>query len=862
MQIRWKMMGLMVAASAMFMLGGCGGKDGKDGRDGKDAASAVTVAALAPEQWSDLSLKAEVLSVAINSPPVVKFKVSDGAGNPVVGLAQSSKSTTNKLATYPNVSFSLAKLVPATNGSPSKWVNYIVTAVSNTTGEVTGGQRPSTENIGSLVDHGDGTYTYTFYRDITKVKEQVAAFTDSGNNRKADLGDLTYDPTLTHRLAIQISGAARGTGSNTADGSNSGVTAVNLKDPLNLIYDFIPATGKAITSANTQRDIVSTASCNECHSKLNALGFHGGSRNEARFCVVCHTDQRKFGRAASTSTGNAFTGTTYVADGEVQGDFPVFIHKLHLGEHLGKTGYDYAGVAYNHITYPQPITNCVKCHSKAPQAANWSSVPSRLACGSCHDGVNWSTGAGHIGGSATNDANCALCHKSADITRYHVTIDRSTSGTTDYASQLALPAGAKKIEYQIKDVKVVTPAGDTKRRAQITFRILMDGAPVTFKAYTAGATQLLDNFTGGPTLYAAIAVPREGIASPADFNTSISASLVNIWNGTQGTLGARDADGYYTATIGLPADLTARYIPNDAVMVSGVVGMGAFAQTNVAGFTAKTFNIPATAVWKEATGTNGNGVTLKARRKIVDAAKCNNCHGQLGIGPTFHSGVRNGGDMCALCHTPDYSTGHVSATQLGGGWSVSAKDLMHGIHAGAKRVVPFTYDSGYDFSHVTYPGVLKNCEQCHLPGTYDFRNAANADAVNSNSLLWNNAAHGIIRSDAIWKSQWVAAGNYGSRPSYSYTTNTWTYTTGVPGTADPTPANGGNLVHSPVASACFGCHDSAAAVSHMRLNGGSIYENPANVTVGGRGTAFTKVESCMACHGAGKAFDIKAVHGK
>ena len=37
--------------------------------------------------------------------------------------------STAKFASYPNLGFSLAKLVPGTNGAPSKWVNYIVTTV-------------------------------------------------------------------------------------------------------------------------------------------------------------------------------------------------------------------------------------------------------------------------------------------------------------------------------------------------------------------------------------------------------------------------------------------------------------------------------------------------------------------------------------------------------------------------------------------------------------------------------------------------------------------------------------------------------------------------------------------------------------
>jgi OmcA/MtrC family decaheme c-type cytochrome len=77
-----------------------------------------------------------------------------------------------------------------------------------------------------------------------------------------------------------------------------------------------------------------------------------------------------------------------------------------------------------------------------------------------------------------------------------------------------------------------------------------------------------------------------------------------------------------------------------------------------------------------------------------------------------------------------------------------------------------------------------------------------------------------------------------------------------------------NLVSSPVSSSCFGCHDTALAVSHMQLNGGTLYKpvsTVSNSATGSRtisGFSFTKVETCMVCHASGKVADIKAVHMK
>ena len=48
---------------------------------------------------------------------------------------------------------------------------------------------------------------------------------------------------------------------------------------------------------------------------------------------------------------------------------------------------------------------------KATQAIVWYTNPSRDACGSCHDDVNWVTGANHPAGPQADDKVCASCHQ-------------------------------------------------------------------------------------------------------------------------------------------------------------------------------------------------------------------------------------------------------------------------------------------------------------------------------------------------------------------------------------------------------------------------------------------------------------------
>ena len=883
----------LAAASvlAAAVLAGCGGgSDGAPGATGatgpagaagpagSNAVATVKVAALTPAQWADSKFSGVVTGVSIASAPVVSFKVTDALGNPVVGLGNTSKSATATLAGYTNLAFAIAKLVPGANGSPSKWVSYIVTTVPTknaTTGAITAAAptRPSTDNTGTLVDNGDGSYKYTFYRDITKIKADVSAMTFTAPNVLADLGDLTYDPALTHRVTVAISGNAPGTGSNTADAVTV-ATAVPMKNPVNAAYDFVPATGKAVTATDAQREITKMSACLECHSKF---AVHGGGRQDPKYCVVCHTEQRKYGRTESVTTATGYSGSTNVIGGRSIFDLPTFVHKIHMGKELTKTGYNAGGVLLNEVTYPQPVTNCVKCHSAStatPQGDNWKKVPTTAACGACHDGIDFKTGlgkalngdtAGHIGKAQADDSKCVLCHDAVSIPVYHVTVD--PTGAVDrggyplntaanvptvglasgmgpaipLASQLNLPAGVYKIGFEIKQVTVAGAAG--AKKATVVYRILKDGAPVTLNA----TGFLMTNVDGTPSVYVGYGLPQDGITTPVDWNASITATVLQLRDKAAGnTQTGPDANGYYTATL-------AAVVPDAATMVTGALGINynGFVQLGLAAYP-KGIRLrePAFAM-KLADG-------YTARRSIVSNAKCNSCHGQLGVGPSFHSGARNNGEGCAICHQANTSTGHTGAAyNFGGGWNVGIKNMVHSIHSGKKREQAFTYEATaanpLGFKEVTYPGVLSNCEQCHVAGSYDFSTAANAAALPN--LLWTTDAKADMSNPTnaatLGLSPWVTSLGRG-QTNY---------------TAD-------NLVTSPVTSACFGCHDSKIAVSHMQLNGGTVYGSVSTVSSGGPRPAnpaasvapaattfsFTKVETCMVCHASGKVADIKVMH--
>jgi OmcA/MtrC family decaheme c-type cytochrome len=387
------------------------------------------------------------------------------------------------------------------------------------------------------------------------------------------------------------------------------------------------------------------------------------------------------------------------------------------------------------------------------------------------------------------------------------------------------PVGANVIAYVISSVTV------TNNHPSITFKLTKDAVDVVFNTYSAATStgELMAGFVGSPSVYFAWSEPQDGIAAPADFNVSASGYIRNVNNKTASntTISGPDGSGYYTIT------LTGVNVSASSKMLTGGVGYSYSLTstqplTQISGYTISapllatycTYStgnkvggllVPALDVSKVASG-------FTARRAAVDTAKCNACHGFLGVSPTFHAGQRNDAPTCAICHTPNRTSS---------GWSANASTFVHGIHAAAKRTVPFNWhavSATENFSEVTYPlsgnnsGLLRNCEACHVAGYYDY--SASAYTANGgalmNNLLFSTVATGTLASSSTSSfafSPYVTLDNaYGSGFSFSSST-------GV-----STPAAGTTLVTSPISAACFACHDSIVAKDHMKANGGSIYE--------------------------------------
>ena len=174
--------------------------------------------------------------------------------------------------------------------------------------------------------------------------------------------------------------------------------------------------------------------------------------------------------------------------------------------------------------------------------------------------------------------------------------------------------------------------------------------------------------------------------------------------------------------------------------------------------------------------------------------------------------------------------------------AIDFKRLIHGIHAGAQTNYDGTEAHGFrekglvvwgfpgapcnafggpasnscenDFSHVRFPGILQDCETCHLPGTYELEDVWEYPTTN-----------GILSS---------------------------TISTGMDVTV---PTDDLNI--SPTAAVCSACHDSFLAQSHMVMPGGALFgETQDNINT----AAGITPETCSLCHGPGRSSDVEVVH--
>jgi len=680
---------LLTVLAVMVVVAGCTGSTGATGATGPSGPtgptgpSGPTGSVTALDIGTAQQITATITSVTMPTPPaavhpLVKFQLVNPAGEPLKGLKASS------------IYFAIAKLVPpgtqlaavppqTTPPAPSvssQWQSYIyqtanpAPATSPPTLPVVGTapQPQATTELGSsgtLVDNGDGTYQYTFAKDLSKDPA------------------VAYDATLTHRVGFEIRGVAP---------ANSPV------------YTFQPSSGA--TTNITTYDLVDGKTCTNCH---NQLAFHGGARTEVKYCVICHNPS-----SIDPSSGNAL-------------DFKVMFHKIHMGEDLPSVvagghyyifGFRNAISDYSDVAYPQSDASanntavsgtgqrfCATCHNTSdpltPQTGTFASVPSSASCGACHDNVNFATGQGH---SAANiiaaDTDCVTCHGPTS------TIDNGSLRVMA-AHQTPVDAAAAKFAFNVVSATNTAP-GQTP---VVTIKVTdpsNNNAPYNI------------NQAGGPFQLTGAALRVDFAWNTLDWN-NIGTNSATATTGTPNqpivinfATGATDnGDGTFSKAAPAPVPTTATGF--GAVLMEGraVVPLTYKGATTNAqlGITGADMTVPIT------------DSKAQARRQVVDIGKCNTCHRTL----TLHGENRtNDIQLCSSCHNPNATDIVVHAAASGAcaagtpDNSIDLKYFIHQLHASGANNNPITicgFGNSVNTFNVGYPGVLNDCLACHNTDT-------------------------------------------------------------------------------------------------------------------------------------------------
>jgi len=416
--------------------------------------------------------------------------------------------------------------------------------------------------------------------------------------------------------------------------------------------DWVPSTGKAATTFNA----MGVGRCNQCH---DPIAPHGGNYRDIRQCVLCHNPNRMTGAAAPF-------------DGQV------FFHQLHQGKNA----------TVGAVTYPQDIRFCTTCHDPAAAGgANWYTYPSVAACGSCHNDVNFTTGANHPAGPAA-DGTCASCHQPQGSVEWDAGIKNAH----------IVPIVSSQLKGYTAQILSVANAGPGKK-ITVTFKLQNgDGSFVDPGVYKVAANGSISIKLGGPTTDY-LNAGMNAAAQPISENVATAS-----YNAVTGI-------ATYTFTNAIPAAATGTYVVSietrRTITLNPAPSKGPTTQNE--GAVNQPFYFAVT------------GTTVTPRRQLVDLAKCNVCHARLD-NLFSHGNQRIATQHCPICHNPNADDSPIRlATDSQPAESISFARMIHRIHSGENLDQDYTiFGFGHNasnFNDVTYPGDRRNCVACHSSQT-------------------------------------------------------------------------------------------------------------------------------------------------
>jgi OmcA/MtrC family decaheme c-type cytochrome len=571
-------------------------------------------------------------SAAISSKGIISitYTLTDPTGLPLDATGATTAGAVK-------VSF-VASVLP--NGSLD-YTSYTTKAASGTA--VSSEQQPSADSGGTTTSLGPGQYTYTF----------------------ATAAPTGFDVTATHTIGIY--------------GSRN-LTAFSLgTNYASTTYNFVPNGSKVTHVA----DIIKTASCNNCHDQLS---HHGGSRRGLDMCILCHNPGN-----LDTSTGNSL-------------DAKVFFHKIHMGASLPSViaggSYAIGTTNYSKVVFPATPADprdCQVCHQQTTGATNkvaFMTKPSRAACGSCHDNVDFASGVNHPGGPQFDDTECATCH----VPQGEIDFDASILGAHVVPTSSSLLSG-----LVVNITKVAN--GSAGKAPTVSFTVQNSaGAPVPLSTLSSISFTM-----AGPTTDYGYTIFGTNTSTPGYVTESASGA----------TCSSAGACTYQFTNI-VPAKATGTYAIGVEARETQVVLAGTSTQQSIQ------YGAPNVVTYFSV-----DGSPVAPRRTVVALANCNKCHQTLQV----HGALRNNTEYCVMCHNPSNTDASTRATATVASYQkqppqgINFNLLVHRIHYGinmqaANRTYVVVGHGGSinDFSGTLFPALtptgnatdLANCSMCHV----------------------------------------------------------------------------------------------------------------------------------------------------
>jgi hypothetical protein len=423
------------------------------------------------------------------------------------------------------------------------------------------------------------------------------------------------------------------------------------------------------------------------------------------------------------------------------------IHKIHNGINLAN-GYEVAGFpsdpagtgfpnynlhVYSEVVYPvfvQGATDCDSCHAGAADLPDPNAAFSHVACGTCHDDVNFETGENHDGGIQTNDALCAACHLPSEIETAHGLV-RDNPAWADTGL--------------IVDVIGISPGSGTLGQ-------LLPGDTITVE-YT-----LTDDF-GAPLTTADLASATAIVSGPIDhmqwmlesatgdvIATSTQNPVTGVWSYTF----VATLPDVYPAQKNDTADLGLEQ--GDWVgqpLVDGTYRVALNAYRVVFDDVGEDYRKPNADVEEVLVG---EGATVLGSRDVVAEDSCLACHVRM----EFHGEGRESVDYCTMCHTAgaedrNSATDPTSTPAATIGWQT----MVHRMHMGEGLTLPYELvgfgDVLHSYNEIVFPrfdGGVRACDACHADSEawLDPQTAACTSCHDST----DTAAHAALNTDPVF----------------------------------------------------------------------------------------------------------------